>query len=389
MLDNLIDQLPAGLVNTVQTIISKLSMDSSKPLLPFIPKPIKALLLLLFIFHSPSWPFTWHIRVWYWGIKAYYLAYTKGRTKYLKDWKSQSDKKGGIKDLRTRINRIAWIDDCDYNLHLSNSAYAKNSDALKMKWCIEALSPLFTPGAHMALGATHYNFFKEIPLGAEYVMEAKCAGWDEKWFYVVIEFILYPQKSNKSRSKSESAKTTAQNTIISASSKASETISEATSSASIVPSISDPPTRSTSPIPPTSNGNDTGSSTPTTVASSKVEEIKRSWAAKRGKREDGGVVCCLTISEYCFKMGRVTIPPRIALWMSLQSPSKAEQDKARKIVMSKDGGKSFLRGGWKELPDANNIGADIGLEGGEDNKDNWVNKGREGMESLVEGMNAF
>ncbi|WWC64056.1 uncharacterized protein I303_106663 [Kwoniella dejecticola CBS 10117] len=383
MLETLIAQLPASLVESVKAILTKLSMDSSKPLLPFIPKPIKAALLLLFILHSPSWPFQWHIRVWYWGIKAYYLAYKKGRSKYLKDWKGQSDKAGGIRDLRTRINRIAWVDDCDYNLHLSNSAYAKNSDALKMKWCIEALSPLFTPGAHMALGATHYNFFKEIPLGAEYVMEARCGGWDEKWFYVVIDFILYPQQASKAKSKGEKAKIATQATVTSASEKASETITESTST--LVPSISDPPTRSTSPAPQSSSN---GTSTPQ-IATSKVEEIKRSWAVKRGRRSDGGVVCCTTISEYCFKMGRVTIPPRIGLFMSLQSPSKTDQDRARKIVMSKDGGRAFLRGGWKEEADAATLGASIGLAEDEEEGSSWVVKGRQGMESVVEGMSAF
>ncbi|WWD06727.1 hypothetical protein V865_004822 [Kwoniella europaea PYCC6329] len=386
MFDHLIAQLPASLVDTFRTILSKLTMDSSKPLLPFIPKPIKALLLLLFILHSPSWPFTWHIRVWYWGIKAYYLAYRKGRSQYLKDWKAQSNKLGGIQDLRTRIHRIAWLDDCDYNLHLSNSAYAKNSDALKMKWCIETLSPMFTPGAHMALGATHYNFFKEIPLGAEYVMEARCGGWDEKWFYVVIEFILYPKISSKSRSKTQQAKNAASKSISNVAEKASETISSTSSSSTgpLVPSISDPPTRSTSPIPPTN-----GTSSTSAATTSKVEEIKRSWAVKRGQRADGGVVCCMTISEYCFKMGRVTIPPRIGLWMSLQSPSTAEQDRARKVVMSKDGGRAFLRGGWKDEPDANTLGSDIGLSQSDDEKDSWVVKGRQGMESVVEGMSAF
>ncbi|WWC73122.1 uncharacterized protein I206_107088 [Kwoniella pini CBS 10737] len=379
---HIIAQLPTALVDGVKAILTKLSMDSSKPLLPFIPKPIKALLLILFVLHSPSWPFQWHIRVWYWGIKAYYLAYKKGRSKYLKDWKVQSNKNGGIKDLRTRIHRIAWIDDCDYNLHLSNSSYAKNSDALKMKWCIEALSPLFTSGSHMALGATHYNFFKEIPLGAEYVMEARCGGWDEKWFYVVIEFILYPQKSSKAKSKTEKAKIATENSVISVTEKASETITEST--ATLVPSISDPPTRSTSPALPTTNG----TSTPQ-FASSKVEEIKRSWAVKRGQRADGGVVCCSTISEYCFKMGRVTIPPRIGLFLSLQSPLKSDQDRARKIVMSKDGGRAFLRGGWKEEADAATLGGDIGLKEEDDEQSNWVLKARAGMENVVEGMSAF
>jgi len=48
-----------------------------------------------------------------------------------------------------------------------------------------------------------------------------------------------------------------------------------------------------------------GNSTPPTI----LEETKQSALRSRPPRKDGGVVCCLAISEYCFKMGRVTVPP--------------------------------------------------------------------------------
>jgi hypothetical protein len=63
----------------------------------------------------------WHIRVWYYPLKAYYEVFTKGRKKYLLDWKKKMDQAGGIKNLRTKTKRIASFDDCDYNMHLSNS----------------------------------------------------------------------------------------------------------------------------------------------------------------------------------------------------------------------------------------------------------------------------
>jgi hypothetical protein len=50
-----------------------------------------------------------------------------------------------------------------------------------MTWCIEALSPVFTPGVQMAFGASHYVFLKEIPMGSEYFIETKLGGWGEKW----------------------------------------------------------------------------------------------------------------------------------------------------------------------------------------------------------------
>ena len=60
-------------------------------------------------------------------------------------------------------------------------SYAKNVDAARMQWAIDVILPSFRTGIHMALGATHYVFIKEIPLGSEYVMETRAGGWDEKW----------------------------------------------------------------------------------------------------------------------------------------------------------------------------------------------------------------
>lgn len=83
--------------------------------------------------------------------------------------------------MRTRVWRRALLDDCDYNMHLSNSCYAKNSDACKMKFAIEAFAPCFKTGLHMALGASHWQYLREIPVGSSYLIESRIAGWGEKW----------------------------------------------------------------------------------------------------------------------------------------------------------------------------------------------------------------
>ncbi|WVO18019.1 hypothetical protein L204_105717 [Cryptococcus depauperatus] len=369
-------KVSTGIGTVFYRAMEKFTSSSSTPLLPFIPKPIKFLLLLFLLIHSPSWPLMWHIRVWWHGIKAYYLAYRKGRGKYLADWKAQNDKNGGVRNLRVRHKRIAGVDDCDYNMHLSNSSYAKNSDAIKMDFCIQAMSPAFMSGAHMALGATHYNFLREIPIGAEYTMEAYIVGWDEKWFFIACEFLVYPKKASRAGAARD---------------KVTHTISP--SIPHIVPSISGPPTRTVTPLPgPGSTtpalATASGSATPnTSLSGNKIEEVKRAWAAKRKEpRADGGVVCCLSISEYCFKMSRVTIPPRIVLWLSMQSPSKEGQERARAVVMSRDAGKGFLRGGWKEELNSETLGLDIGLGESERVEENWVTHGVEAMGNVVKGM---
>lgn len=129
-----VQQLPTAISTIGRNFIKSLT-DSSTPLLAFIPKPsqsppspnvntdqvVKIILFLLFLINSSSWPFMWHIRVWYYPLKAYYDVYTKGQTKYLKDWKRKVVDAGGIRDLTVKTKRIASVDDCDYNMHLSNS----------------------------------------------------------------------------------------------------------------------------------------------------------------------------------------------------------------------------------------------------------------------------
>jgi hypothetical protein len=81
---------------------------------------VKFLLLILFLAQSPSWPFAWHLRVWYYPLKAYYEVYTKGRKKYIDDFERETQRNGGVR-MVIKNTRIAGFDDCDYNMHLSNS----------------------------------------------------------------------------------------------------------------------------------------------------------------------------------------------------------------------------------------------------------------------------
>jgi hypothetical protein len=60
-------------------------------------------------------------------------------------------------------------------------SYAKSADPARFEYASEALGPVFHAGAHSALGASHYTFIHEIPIGREYVLESRAAGWGEKW----------------------------------------------------------------------------------------------------------------------------------------------------------------------------------------------------------------
>lgn len=93
-------------------------------------------------------------------------------------WKHKFEHPMGAKSVR---RFYAGIDDCDYNMHLSNSAYAKNLDYARMTSLIDLMSPHFYPGGWMALGAAHYHFIREIPIFSEYEVQMSIGGFEDKW----------------------------------------------------------------------------------------------------------------------------------------------------------------------------------------------------------------
>lgn len=223
--DTMLDwyQLSTMAVDAVRTLVRRLTAPSTSPLLPFIPKyrefvravgswrsrwraptlrsprsrldlqhvsrrllthqppTVKVLFLLLILANSSSFPFLWHLRVWKYPLTAYYKAYTKGVNAFWRGWRKDVEKRGNIYQNRTKIKRIALFDDCDYNMHLSNSSYPKASDAGKMKWAIDNMAPCFATGLFMALGASHWQYFKEIPIGSTYTIETRLGGYGDKW----------------------------------------------------------------------------------------------------------------------------------------------------------------------------------------------------------------
>jgi hypothetical protein len=78
------------------------------------------------------------------------------------------------------------------------------------------------------------------------------------------------------------------------------------------------------------------------------------------------------------------------MWFSLLSPDETERQRAMEILLkSKDKGKSFLRGGWKEDPKADQLGRDVGVERTSEGEGVWYEDGRAAMEKVVEGLSAF
>ncbi|KLT38660.1 hypothetical protein CC85DRAFT_289317 [Cutaneotrichosporon oleaginosum] len=335
----------------------------SGSLFPWVPKPIKLLFLLLVFLNSSSFPFLWHIRVWVHPIKAWLAAKVLGHRRYWIGWRRKYEAMGGLANMRVKSWRRALFDDCDYNLHLSNSAYAKSSDANKMKFCIDAFAPCFVTGIHMALGASHWQYMREVPMGSNYLMETRIGGWGDKWIHCVTEFVIYPGKSKKARKPDVADKPTA------------------------LPHIDIPSSGTDSGIDTPENGYANGSANgsangvahkPTTV--SHDELMKRLMLKAREPRADGGIVTCIAVTDYCFKQGRITVPPRIAMHMSLLSPNEERRAHALKLLTGPDGGAAFCRGGWKNDPLADELGRDVGL--GDDGTQGWAEAAKGHMEGV-------
>jgi hypothetical protein len=89
----------------------------------------------------------------------------------------------------------------------------------------------------------------------------------------------------------------------------------------------------------------------------------------RHDEEDGAVVHCIALSEVCYKIGRITIPPALVFasdGMATPPPPSTEGIKAepytvhnppphwdhvRKLRLEKDRFVKLLTGGWREAPE--------------------------------------
>lgn len=76
----------------------------------------------------------------------------------------------------------ANFDDCDWNMHLSNSSYAKVLDYNRISFLASRFMRAHFDGSHFALGGAAYIFHAEIPILAKYQVETSIGSWDDKWF---------------------------------------------------------------------------------------------------------------------------------------------------------------------------------------------------------------
>ncbi|CCM05817.1 uncharacterized protein FIBRA_08051 [Fibroporia radiculosa] len=230
---------------------------------------------------------------------------------------------------------------------------------------------MFRAGGWMALGGTHFNFLREIPILSQYECRSSIAGWDNKWLYVVIRFVSHSRKKSKSKTNEESSP---QSDAVDTRADAAPypvlhmpVVLDKSQDSSAAPSaLASPPSLD----PSSTNGSVTG-----TQASLDSHARAVSAALRPGTHveSDGATLHCVAISAICFKIGRITIPPALALvceglsvgpeagiedapapapYSRANPPpfwSRVEELRGTEINLSRL--RAFYAGGWREVPE--------------------------------------
>ncbi|MBW0535898.1 hypothetical protein O181_075613 [Austropuccinia psidii MF-1] len=105
-------------------------------------------------------------------------------------------------DARIISKHCATWNTCDFLLHMSNSAYAMALDEVRAIWHVKMIS-IAMRGDHEVVrpvvASTHFTYFSEIPMLADFQVEFRPVSWDNKWLYLLATFTTDPPKGSKTR----------------------------------------------------------------------------------------------------------------------------------------------------------------------------------------------
>ncbi|KAI0648962.1 hypothetical protein C8Q79DRAFT_905075 [Trametes meyenii] len=265
--------------------------------LHFIPRLAKYFVIFLFLVQIRSWPLTWHYRVWkpVFVLRGKFLLLRIANTFRSKEERKKKNlewleglSKVGTNPFDLSIAYKSWAgpDDCDFNLHLSNSSYPKHLDSARFVYALECAPTFLRVGGWLGLGATHFSFLREIPMFSHYEMRTTILSWDHKWMLAVTRYVTKPKgKGKKTPAKPADTAVPSAGTVLSASLH-------------------------------TANGVNTGTSTPIPSSASSAPSTNGLIAQLLERPEpDGAIVNCIAVSEVVCKIGRITIPPALVYAM--------------------------------------------------------------------------
>ncbi|THH16514.1 hypothetical protein EW146_g4133 [Bondarzewia mesenterica] len=352
----------------------------------------KYLAFLLLVVNSRSWPLNWHVRTFLPVLDLQFRFFlfrlrslvhsSKKREIEQRDWLERLSPIGNDPFAVTTTYRTwAGFDDCDYNIHLSNSSYAKpRHRAHEMRIAIfprlpadrrtnatrwYVMSPvkeiMWPPPEHIIIApvdwarssnlggghiaacglqrnaltrilhsATHYTYLREIPMLSAYEVRVGVASWDNKWLYLVVRFVTFPNRKDEKPRDTQGKPA--------------------------------PPLRDGIPLPELH----TPASGVTTPVPSDAAAALRALT-RMPTEPDGAVVNCVSINDIVLKHGRITVPPALALacdgFCTPPREGKAPYSAAnppphwhhvRAIIDSGGLGamREFMSGGWRDVPES-------------------------------------
>ncbi|OCH89373.1 hypothetical protein OBBRIDRAFT_794324 [Obba rivulosa] len=321
-------------------------------------RALKTVVLALFLASIRSWPLSWHIRVF---LPVYQLRFkylflrlrllltlqpASIRRVLLSRWHDELSPVGQNPfELCVRYRTWAGPDDCDFNMHLSNSCYAKILDAARFKYGLAACPTFFRTGGWMALGATHFKFYREIPIGSRYEMRVSIVAWDSKWVYIATRWVTPPRKSKSKAKTFRSPLPSSEPSALPASGSLPYPVMH-TPADGLTTGTSTPGTAT----PAAENGHGNGHARPNGHANGHANGHSNGHANGHSSghangnghsnghanghsnthvnghsnsdsrpvpelpaEPDGATRHCVALSAMCFKIGRITVPPALAL----------------------------------------------------------------------------
>ncbi|KAF8841336.1 hypothetical protein BDN67DRAFT_534502 [Paxillus ammoniavirescens] len=259
----------------------------------YAPYILRVLVGFTLLINVRSFPLLWHVRVFL-PLAIVRCKYHFSFYKHILSFKPAAARHHaavnqleslcpvGANPFTFTVHYKSWAspDDCDFLGHLSNSSYAKARDVLISQFSIKACPTFVGVGGCVILGASHYQFLREIPLFARYEIKLSIGAWDQKWMYLVCRFTSHSKNKRKMKTKQNKPP------VLPIGSSASSVI------------------RISTPITPS----DSESSDP---PSDRITQALASSLLAEGP--DGPTVHCFSISRVCFKIGRITVPPPVLL----------------------------------------------------------------------------
>ncbi|KAF7337355.1 Peptidase A1 domain-containing protein [Mycena sanguinolenta] len=356
----LINRIKSGALRTAPTKILALLQHT----LRFAPRAAKYTTILLLILNAGSFPLVWHARVWSRVFELYFALYWHKITHF---YLGKEQKRAALRawyesliPIGLHPFRAEWkydwrvgFDDSDFNLHMSNSSYAKALDSTRMRLALATFPNVFRCGGWCPLAATHFHFIREIPMLSTYQVRVTIGAWDNKWLTRACRFggsvaSSSPRPRNR---RSPRPKKALQNATAAATPQGKE---------AFIPSITTPatPLGATTPLV---NGNGIGTSDPNAVSRALLEQ------AARTTEPDGALLYTVSVSQLCYKQGRITIPPAIVLAANgfyaapdgsnsnfitgMRGVPPPHWSTVRAVTASMPGLAKFYAGGWRDVPE--------------------------------------